>query len=113
VSIVSRPPTPDPVDSGSGRAQSPQYLTNLCYSGNRGDVECSALVVPACSEGVKNPAAADESIDLDVLEREIDWLFDRGADGIVMAMVSETLRLASEERDVDGIFLDRLYARRQ
>jgi 4-hydroxy-tetrahydrodipicolinate synthase len=41
---------------------------------------------------------ADESIDADTLEKEIDWLFDQGADGIVMAMVSEVLRLSSEER---------------
>jgi 4-hydroxy-tetrahydrodipicolinate synthase len=32
------------------------------------------------------------------LEREIDWLFDCGADGISMAMVSEVLRLSTEER---------------
>ena len=32
------------------------------------------------------------------LQREIEWLFARGADGIVMAMVSEVLRLATDER---------------
>jgi len=31
--------------------------------------------------------------------RELHWLLDQGADGVVMAMVSETLRLASDERD--------------
>ena len=46
----------------------------------------------------QTPYHADESIDYDTLEREIDWLFDRGADGIVMAMVSEVLRLESTER---------------
>lgn len=40
----------------------------------------------------------DESIDADTLEKEIAWLFEKGADGIVMAMVSEVLRLSSEER---------------
>ena len=40
----------------------------------------------------------DESIDVDTLQKEIHWLFDKGADGIVMAMVSEVLRLSSEER---------------
>jgi 4-hydroxy-tetrahydrodipicolinate synthase len=40
----------------------------------------------------------DESIDADTLAREIDWLFDCGADGIVMAMVSELLRLDTNER---------------
>lgn len=47
----------------------------------------------------QTPFLEDESIDFATLEREIDWLFDRGADGIVMAMVSETLRLAGEERE--------------
>src|SRR5688500_18197012 len=41
----------------------------------------------------------DESLDMGTLAREIDWLFENGANGLVMAMVSETSRLASEERD--------------
>jgi 4-hydroxy-tetrahydrodipicolinate synthase len=41
----------------------------------------------------------DETIDFTTLEREITWLHDCGAHGIVMAMVSETLRLSSEERE--------------
>ncbi len=47
----------------------------------------------------QTPFHEDESIDYATLEREIAWLFDRGADGIVMAMVSEVLRLSSEERE--------------
>jgi dihydrodipicolinate synthase/N-acetylneuraminate lyase len=47
----------------------------------------------------QTPFHEDESIDWDTLALEIDWLFARGADGVVMAMVSETLRLSSEERD--------------
>jgi dihydrodipicolinate synthase/N-acetylneuraminate lyase len=46
----------------------------------------------------QTPYHADETIDYDTLEREIDWLFDRGADGVVMAMVSEVLRQSSHER---------------
>jgi 4-hydroxy-tetrahydrodipicolinate synthase len=46
----------------------------------------------------QTPYHADESIDFASLEREIDWLFDCGADGISMAMVSEVLRLSTEER---------------
>src|SRR4051812_27625997 len=46
----------------------------------------------------QTPYRDDESIDADTLAREIDWLYDRGADGIVMAMVSEVLRLSSDER---------------
>lgn len=46
----------------------------------------------------QTPFRDDESIDAATLQREIDWLFERGADGIVMAMVSETLRLATDER---------------
>ena len=46
----------------------------------------------------QTPYLDDESIDFDTLAREVDWLFEAGADGIVMAMVSETLRLADDER---------------
>jgi len=47
----------------------------------------------------QTPYFEDESIDFATLEREIAWLFEQGSDGIVMAMVSEVLRLSSEERD--------------
>ena len=47
----------------------------------------------------QTPWLEDETMDLDTLEREIAWLYDCGANGIVMAMVSETLRLDSEERE--------------
>src|SRR5688572_917408 len=47
----------------------------------------------------QTPYHTDETIDFATLEKEIDWLFHRGADGIVMAMVSETLRLSSAERE--------------
>lgn len=47
----------------------------------------------------QTPWLADETLDLETLEREIAWLYDCGANGIVMAMVSETLRLDSEERE--------------
>ena len=46
----------------------------------------------------QTPYLDDESIDYATLEREIAWLFEQGADGIVMAMVSEVLRLSSQER---------------
>jgi dihydrodipicolinate synthase/N-acetylneuraminate lyase len=46
----------------------------------------------------QTPYHDDESIDYGALEREIDWLFQSGADGIAMAMVSEVLRLSDEER---------------
>ncbi len=47
----------------------------------------------------QTPFHEDERIDAEILEREIHWLYDCGADGIVMAMVSEVLRLSSEERE--------------
>ncbi len=46
----------------------------------------------------QTPYHDDESIDAETLRREIDWLYACGADGIVMAMVSELLRLSSDER---------------
>jgi 4-hydroxy-tetrahydrodipicolinate synthase len=38
-------------------------------------------------------------VDFDALRREITWLLDEEADGVVFAMVSEILRLSSYERD--------------
>ena len=46
----------------------------------------------------QTPYHDDESIDWDTLEVEIDWLLAHGAQGVVMAMVSEVLRLSSDER---------------
>lgn len=47
----------------------------------------------------QTPYRLDESIDFDTLDREIAWLYDCGADGIVLAMVSEVLRLSGKERE--------------
>jgi len=46
----------------------------------------------------QTPYLDDETIDAATLEAEVNWLYDRGADGIVMAMVSEVLRLDGAER---------------
>jgi dihydrodipicolinate synthase/N-acetylneuraminate lyase len=46
----------------------------------------------------QTPFHPDESIDFETLAREIDWLFNEGSDGIVLAMVSEVLRLSDQER---------------
>jgi len=47
----------------------------------------------------QTPYRDDESIDFDTLDREVDWIFRSGADGLVMAMVSEILRLSTDERE--------------
>lgn len=47
----------------------------------------------------QTPLRDDGEVDRATLEREFDWLFANGADGVVFAMVSEVLRLASDERD--------------
>ncbi len=47
----------------------------------------------------QTPFYEDESIDFATLDRELEWLRDEGADGVVMAMVSEVLRLSGTERD--------------
>lgn len=47
----------------------------------------------------QTPFNDDDSIDVSTLEKHIGWIYEQGADGIVMAMVSETLRLGSEERE--------------
>lgn len=46
----------------------------------------------------QTPFLDDESIDEATLEAEIEWLYGAGADGVVMAMVSEVLRLDLDER---------------
>lgn len=53
----------------------------------------------------QTPFHEDESVDFDTLGHELDWLLEQGADGVVMAMVSETLRLASDERDAVAEFV--------
>ena len=47
---------------------------------------------------LQTPYKPDESIDADTLRREIEWVYGNGADGVVVAMVSEVLRLSGEER---------------
>lgn len=47
----------------------------------------------------QTPFHDDESIDFDTLSRELDWILSTGAGGVVMAMVSEILRLSTEERE--------------
>jgi dihydrodipicolinate synthase/N-acetylneuraminate lyase len=47
---------------------------------------------------IQVPYLDDFSIDYAVLKKEIRWLLDEGVDGLVIAMVSEVLRLAEHER---------------
>ena len=47
----------------------------------------------------QTPYHDDETIDPGTLEKEIHWILDQGASGIVMAMVSEVLRLSTQERE--------------
>lgn len=44
------------------------------------------------------PFLEDEQIDFETLESEVDFAYQCGADGVVMAMVTEVLRLREEER---------------
>lgn len=47
---------------------------------------------------LQTPFTESYAIDVPTLEREIDWAFQTGADGVVCAMVSETLRLGYHGR---------------
>ncbi len=51
-----------------------------------------------CYPVFQTPFNDDLSIDAGTLAAEIDWMYAQGVHGIVMAMVSETLRLDSTER---------------
>lgn len=44
------------------------------------------------------PLLHDSQIDVQTLERQIDWVFETQADGVVVAMVSEVLRLGYQRR---------------
>lgn len=44
------------------------------------------------------PLLEDSRIDIQTLKRQIDWAFKVGADGVVVAMVSEVLRLGYQRR---------------
>lgn len=47
---------------------------------------------------LQTPYDDREQIDFEVLAAEIDWLYAQGVDGVVIAMVSEVLRLTDRER---------------
>lgn len=47
----------------------------------------------------QTPFDDDGRIDRATMRTQVDWLFANGADGLVFAMVSELLRLSSDERD--------------
>lgn len=44
------------------------------------------------------PFSQNDVIDYDSLKRQIDWAFEQGAHGFCLAMVSELLRLTTDER---------------
>jgi 2-keto-3-deoxy-L-arabinonate dehydratase len=47
---------------------------------------------------LQTPFTPEREIDAALLQREIDWAFELGADGIVVAMVSEVLRMTKRAR---------------
>ncbi len=47
---------------------------------------------------LQTPFDADDEIDAAALAAEIEWVYDCEVDGIVLAMVSEVLRLSTDER---------------
>lgn len=57
---------------------------------------------------LQTPFSKGDEIDYDVLEGEVNWLLNMGADGIVVGMVSEVLRLSDREKDDLGRFLGTL-----
>lgn len=60
------------------------------------------ITPPALPRGllpvVQLPYREDFSIDWDIYARELEWLLETGADGFVLAMVTEILRLTDAER---------------
>lgn len=48
---------------------------------------------------LQTPFHEREEVDLGALADEVGWVLDQGADGVTIGMVSEVLRLSSDERD--------------
>ncbi len=61
---------------------------------------------------LQTPYLESGEIDFDTLEREIQWLLECGSDGIVVAMVSEVLRLSHTENRELAAFVCRVMDRR-
>jgi len=61
------------------------------------------MITPMTISGVlpvlQLPYLDDESIDWTTLRKEVDMVFDQGANGVVAAMVTQVLRLTDAERD--------------
>lgn len=60
----------------------------------------------------QTPYLESGEIDYDTLEKEIHWLLDCGADGVVVAMVSEILRLSHRENRELAAFVCRIVDQR-
>ncbi len=75
------------------------YSHDLNLHSVKGTVNVSkTCVITGVLPVFQTPYHDDDTIDVATLEKEIDWLFEQGSDGIVMAMVSEILRLDQQER---------------
>jgi 2-keto-3-deoxy-L-arabinonate dehydratase len=54
---------------------------------------------------VQLPYREDETIDFAILASEVEWLLQQGANGVTMAMVTEMLRLTTQERQEVAVAL--------
>lgn len=72
----------------------------------RRGVESLGGVLPV----IQTPFTLDGDIAFDDLRAEIDWVVENGADGVVTGMVSELLRLSTDERDELSRHVTRLAA---
>src|SRR5262249_42988153 len=73
--------------------------TSACHPYGIGGSGMSAPRLAGVLPVFQTPFDANGRIDHATMERQFDWLFANGADGGTFAMVSEVLRLSSEERD--------------
>lgn len=60
--------------------------------------ESNTMLLQGVLPVLHTPFTEAGAIDYDCLNREIDWAFEVGADGVVIAMVSEILRLGYHRR---------------
>jgi dihydrodipicolinate synthase/N-acetylneuraminate lyase len=64
---------------------------------DNGSEDMAAVHVSGVLPVFQTPYAPDGTVDLETLETEIRWIIGQGADGVVMGMVSEVLRLSDAE----------------
>jgi len=63
-----------------------------------GNTERGAMDLTGVFTVLQTPLTTADEFDEPIFQKEIDWLIENQVDGVVLAMVSEVMRLSAEER---------------